>query len=39
MGLFHYVEDSESLCDLFSKVMSLFGHEVISFSNGLQYIE
>ena len=25
MGHFHYVEDSESLCKLFSEVMNLFG--------------
>ncbi len=39
MSLFHHVEDSEKLCEIFSKVMNLFGHEIVSFSNGLKYIE
>ena len=39
MALFHHVEDSKQLCELFSEIMKLFGHEVISFSNGLKYIE
>jgi len=39
MALFHHVEDSKELCELFSEIMKLFGHEIISFSNGLEYIE
>ncbi len=39
MSLFHHVEDSENLREIFSKVMNLFGHEIVSFSNGLKYIE
>ncbi|ATX81367.1 Response regulator receiver domain-containing protein [Mariprofundus ferrinatatus] len=39
MALFHHVEDSKPLCELFSEIMRLFGHEIISFSNGLKYLE
>lgn len=39
MALFHHVEDSEDLCKLFTAIMKVFGHEIVSFSNGLKYIE
>ena len=39
MSLFHHVEDSKELCKIFSEVMKLFGHEIVSFSNGLKYVE
>ena len=39
MALFHHIEDSKEMCEVFSDVMKLFGHEIVSFSDGLKYIE
>ncbi|NWF39821.1 response regulator [Mariprofundus sp. NF] len=39
MALFHHVEDSKGLCELFSEIMKSFGHEMVSFENGLHYLK
>lgn len=38
MALFHHIEDDESLCELFTEIMRIFGHEIVSFHNGLKYL-
>ena len=39
MALFHHVEDKKEICQLFSQIMALFGHEILSFGNGLKYLD
>jgi len=39
MALFHHVENNQDICEMFSDVMHLFGHEIVSFANGLKYLE
>lgn len=38
MCLFHHVDDDKTISEVFSEIMALFGHEVTSFANGLEYI-